>query len=143
MLHRMNVVVLRYEADLGDEQDGVVIRPFVELNRKHGPVLDREAAQHRAAREQRVDLCLDIGQQLRVRRMRCAADLHAAKLPARDASLNQGIPEPTTRKTLGENYSRISAVSQCRTRANVRARNSSHTSGRSSRRAASVLVMSS
>jgi len=62
-------------------------------------------------------------------RMKCAADLHALKVLAREASLNQGIPEPTTRKTLGENYSRISAVTQCRTRAKVRARNSSHTSG--------------
>src|SRR5207302_1610960 len=62
------VAELRVNADLGDEQVGIGNRPVVQLERQHGPVLDREAAQHRAAREQRVDLGLDIGQQLRVRR---------------------------------------------------------------------------
>src|SRR5678816_3673220 len=55
------LVELGKDADLGDEEVGVRDAVLVQILRQPGAVLDREAAQGRAAGEERLDLARHVG----------------------------------------------------------------------------------
>src|SRR3954469_25363369 len=118
------LVELGKDADLGDKEVGVRDAVLVQILGQAGAVLDCEAAQGRAAREERFDLGRDIGLQATEQRLRQAGfelerlhESHAfnGKSPRRlrytacHENTNREIPEPTTPKPLaGKNRCRDS-----------------------------------